>query len=108
MWEADGVADFAWRVRVGDIDDANAVPVPSVENEILENRGFVILLCNEPSRLPVRLGDRLIEAVVESVVGYRERPDQGRHNLRLDRQDARIVERAPAVLVGDPDVRRPV
>ena len=67
------MADLTRRVRVGDIDDPNAVPhAQPLKTEVLENRRIVILLCNESPRLPVRLGDRLIEAVVEPVVGYRK------------------------------------
>ncbi len=106
--KADGVADFPRRVRVGDVDNPDAVPVPAVEDQVLEHRRVVILLRDRAARLAVRLGVRLLEAVVEAIVWNRERADHDWHDLRLDRQYPRVVERTAAVLVGDPHVRGPV
>src|SRR5215831_17983603 len=59
--QRDGVADFARRMRVGDVDDADAVAVPAVENEVLEDSRIVVLLCDVASALTARLGVGLIE-----------------------------------------------
>src|SRR5688572_10933988 len=63
------VAHLARRERVRDVDDAQAVRIPGREDQVLEDRGVVILLGNAPPRLAVRLGGGLRQALVYLVVG---------------------------------------
>src|SRR5688500_1095062 len=63
LWNRERVADFARVVWPGDVDRAQAMPVPRVEDQILERRRIVILLRHSPPRLTARLGVRLIEAL---------------------------------------------
>src|SRR5215471_9303850 len=70
--QRDRVADLARRVRIRNVDDANAVAVPAVEDQVLEHGWIVILLRDVAAALTIRLGVGLIEAVFESIVRNRE------------------------------------
>src|SRR6185369_10083239 len=63
------ISDLARRLRYGDVNRAQTVTIPGREYEILEDRRIVILLRHAPPRLAARLGNRLIEAFFNLIVG---------------------------------------
>src|SRR6187200_3547866 len=66
------VTYFARRVRIRDVDDAQAVRVPGREHEVLEDRRIVILLWDATTRLTVWLCRRLRETFLDLIIGNRK------------------------------------
>src|SRR5262249_9793136 len=73
--QGDGVPHLARRVRIRNIDHADAVSVPTVEHKVLEHGRVVVLLCDVAATLAVRLRVGLVEAILETVIWNRERTD---------------------------------
>ncbi len=82
-------------------------PYQVLKTIFLETVGMMVLLRDWPPPLTTRLGDGLRQALVELIVGDGKCSDHNRRNFGLDGNHPGIVERATAVLVGDPDVSRP-
>src|SRR5262245_34782316 len=108
LWKGHRVAHFARRLRYGNIDGAQAMAVPGIKNDVFENRRIVVLLRLTPARLAVRLVDVLTETFIELIVRNRKRANHDRDDLGFHGHHARAIQRTTAVLVGQPDVCRPV
>src|SRR2546425_8827632 len=93
------ITNFAWCLRYGNVYCAQAVAVPGIEHDILENRRIVVLLSLSTTRLAIRFSDVLIEALIELIVRNREPADHDRHDLGFYGHYPCTIQRAAAVLI---------